>query len=547
MANIDWAGFLGNRRMQIVLIAVVIACALIAFKGIKTGIEFSGGVRIPITLEHSVDPTTMDSIVETLKLRINKLGLSQSVVRPVGTTEVMVEIPKASPEDIESVRRILREQGRFEVLIDSQVALTGSDILSGAVGGANQEQVYKTASGATWELGFAVDREGGERFAKAGLGKGNYPVYMFLDRPVSAVIFARRSTVLPNSTSYFGSQPQSAVADALRKSGDDIALVYAEEFSNASAIPASASLAIIEEGVDKAYPQVISAVSGRNLTVKYVSRENMVPAYSPVSSQSFGAPNTLTVSRWAAIGLMSSPTLSPQLADGRVSQMFQVTGPATGATLDEQNKNAQKELRELKSVISGGKLPVSTSIGSSFVVAPSLGERFLQYSWLVLVVAVFSVSLLIYLRYRQFALVMPIVVFNSIEVLLTTAIVGVFGTLDLSAMAGIIVLMGSGVADQIVITDEMLAKGKLDDESEESGKASSRDQFDLRDRLGKAFYIVFSVAGVVTAAMLPLILSGIVEIVGFGISTVLGVIVGIFITRPAYGDLVKHIFSKRPA
>jgi preprotein translocase subunit SecD len=49
----------------------------------------------------------------------------------------------------------------------------------------------------------------------------------------------------------------------------------------------------------------------------------------------------------------------------------------------------------------------------------------------------------------------------------------------------------------------------------------------------------------VIAAMLPLILSGIVEIEGFGVSAVIGVLVGVIITRPAFGDLMKEIFQKR--
>jgi preprotein translocase subunit SecD len=538
--KVDWAGLLRNRRVQLVLASVAVALALIAFRGMNTGIEFSGGVRIPLTLAREVDPAAMDSIVETLKLRINKFGLSQSVVRPVGRNSILVEVPRASNDVIESVRKILHEQGNFEVFIDGQPALTGSDIMPGAVGGSNQERIIDTTDGKSWELGFAVSREGGERFAKAALGKGNYPVYMFLDRPSSAVIIAKKTTVLPNATALFGSTPQNAIGDALRKAGDDIALIYAEDFSNSTALPQSATQAIIEEGADKQHPQVLNVLSRvPNMTIKYLPSDQFTPEYTPVSS--FGAPNSLSVSRWAAIGLKSAPILSPSLADGRVSQLFQVTGPAKGATAEEQAKNAQTELKELKSVISGGRLPVSITIGSSFVMAPSLGEKFLWYSWQALAVSIFSVSLLMFLRYRRAALVAPIVAFNSFEVILTTALVGVFGTLDLSAMAGIIVLMGSGVADQIVITEEMLRRGAEEKEEE----AVARDQYEIKERIAKAFYIVFTVAGVVVGAMLPLILSGIVEIVGFGISTILGVLVGVFITRPAYGDVMREMFEKK--
>ncbi len=540
-AHVNWLRIAKNRRVQLVLVCVVFAFALIWLKGLNTGIEFSGGVRIPITLEKSVDTATMDSIVETIKLRINKFGLSQSVVRPVGNSEILVEIPKASPDAIESVRNILKQQGRFEALIDGQTAVSGSDVLAGAVGGSNQESVLTTESGKTWQLGFAVSREGGERFAGAALGKGYFPVYMFLDRPQNAMIIARSSTILPNqslSLASYGVQP--ALDDALHSATGSIALVYAEDVQNLT-INQSVSYIIVEDGVETAYPAIAAAIAKRNATVKRLSSADLKPEYSSVSEAMTSAGQmAIEVSRWEAIGLICSPILSPSLADGNINQIFQVSGPASGVTAEEQQKSALSEIRQLKSVISGGKLPVSTTIGSSFSVAPSLGERFLSYSWMALIAGVFAVSLLIYLRYRQVALVAPIVIFNGIEVLLTTAIIGVFGTLDLSAMAGIIVLMGSGVADQIVITEEMLRKGRVDEE-----EGDSHDEYEVKERIKKAFYVIFTVAGVVIAAMLPLILSGIVEIVGFGMSTIIGVIVGISITRPAYGDIVKELFQKR--
>lgn len=540
-SKINWLRIAKNRRVQLVAVCVVFAFALIWLKGLNTGIEFSGGVRIPITLEKSVDTATMDSIVETVKLRINKFGLSQSVVRPIGNSEILVEIPKASPDAIESVRNILKQQGRFEALIDGAVAVTGSDVLSGAVGGSNQESVTTTDTGKVWQLGFAVNREGGERFAKAAAGKGNYPVYMFLDRPQNAIIIARKSTILSNQSTDFGSQgAQFAIDDVLRRNADTISLVYAEDAQNLT-ISQNISYVIIEDGVGTDYPAIAAAVKARNATVRNLSSADIKPEFTSVSeADTRNGQMSIEVSRWEAIGLICSPILSPSLADNRVNQIFQVSGPAKGTTAEEQQKSALSELRELKSVISGGKLPVSTTIGSSFSVAPSLGERFLQYSWMALIAGIFAVSLLIYLRYRQAALVLPIVLFNGIEVLLTTAIVGVFGTLDLSAMAGIIVLMGSGVADQIVITEEMLRKGHADDD-----EGDSHDEYEVKERIKKAFYVIFTVAGVVIAAMLPLILSGIVEIVGFGMSTVIGVIVGVLITRPAYGDIVKEVFQKR--
>ena len=106
----DWAGLFSKRRMQVVAIAFVIALGLLFLKDLNPttfdaniGIEFVGGVRVPISLEKSVDSQTMSSMIDTIKTRINKFGLSQAIVRPLGDKEIIVEIPRAESDVIKSV------------------------------------------------------------------------------------------------------------------------------------------------------------------------------------------------------------------------------------------------------------------------------------------------------------------------------------------------------------------------------------------------------------------------------------------------------------
>ena len=189
----------------------------------------------------------------------------------------------------------------------------------------------------------------------------------------------------------------------------------------------------------------------------------------------------------------------------------------------------------MKSVISGGKLPVSALVGSSFAIEPALGRQFLTYSTIATLLAILIIALLIILRYKDYRLSMPIVLINSIEILILTAILGRIGNLDLAAMAGIISLIGTGVDDQLIITDEVVGKKKQDEEETEYG---------LREKIGKAFSIIFTTAGVAIVAMIPLLLSGIVEIGGFALATIIGILVGILITRPAFGAIIEEMYKK---
>ncbi|HLC47772.1 MAG TPA: hypothetical protein VJI13_01755 [Candidatus Norongarragalinales archaeon] len=523
---------LKKKRVQLLIAALAIVLALIALKGINYGIEFEGGVRIPITLisKEPISADTMSLAADTLKQRINKYGLSQSVVRPLGEKEIIVEIPKADENVIKSIEKILREQGRFEALIDGKDALEGRYVLQNAIGGANGERVFASSGSYRWELDFAVTREGGEQFARVALGKANFPVYMMLDRPENAVVIISKAGF--NQIGDF-SGVEKAMQEALRKDNANIELIYSEDLLAQKARLQDRSRAIISETLSKD-AEVISILKAEGFSEDAeAARAIVVRSDAEMMPETYTANlGATTISRWRGVGLLSAPVLSEGLATGAVSQSYSITGTATGATGEEQKRNALSELKELKSVISGGKLPVSTVIGSAYVVAPQLGKQFLAYSFMGIALAIVAVSAIIFLKYRRAVLVVPIIIISMLEIFLTSAIMGIFGTLDLSAVAALIALIGTGVNDQIIITDELLKKGRLDQEQ------SARS---VKERIGKAFYIIFAVAGAILAVMLPLFLSGIVEVTGFALSTIIGVIVGVGITRPAFGEIVEEI------
>ena len=114
------------------------------------------------------------------------------------------------------------------------------------------------------------------------------------------------------------------------------------------------------------------------------------------------------------------------------------------------------------------------------------------------------------------------------ELFIIVSIIGLLGTIDLAAVAGMIAVVGTGVDAQIIITDELLRH------TGESGSAKSA--------LNAAFYIVLRDALLLIVVMLPLFFStSLVSVVGFAESTIIGAILGFLITRPAYGAIIsKH-------
>ena len=96
-----------------------------------------------------------------------------------------------------------------------------------------------------------------------------------------------------------------------------------------------------------------------------------------------------------------------------------------------------------------------------------------------------------------------------------------------AAGTGMLAAIGVSVDAQIVVTDELLKKEE-----------------ETRKRMEKAFGIITTSVMVAVVAMLPLLLlSGLVEIIGFATATILGSLLGLFITRPAYGAIAERLFG----
>ncbi|MCX6798521.1 MAG: preprotein translocase subunit SecD, partial [Candidatus Diapherotrites archaeon] len=103
----------------------------------------------------------------------------------------------------------------------------------------------------------------------------------------------------------------------------------------------------------------------------------------------------------------------------------------------------------------------------------------------------------------------------------------------------IIAAVGTGVDDQIVITYELLKGRKGEGEEAESGSYVTK--------MKRAFFIVVASAATMIAAMSPLILIGfgLGKLVGFAITTIVGILVGVLITRPAFGEIAGWVMGKR--
>lgn len=203
----------------------------------------------------------------------------------------------------------------------------------------------------------------------------------------------------------------------------------------------------------------------------------------------------------------------------------QATVSGAARTLDE----ARDEKRFLQLVLRSGALPTKLKIVSIKKISPKLGTEFMNNIGYVAIAALTIVSIIIFLRYRTLKLSL-LVIFTMLSeiIILLGASVIINWTIDLAALAAILAVVGTGVDQQIMIIDEIRVGEKLS----------------LRVKIKRAFFIIFGAAGTTFAAMLPLMTIGFGLLRGFALTTALGVIIGVLITRPAFTQMVEKLIKE---
>jgi preprotein translocase subunit SecD len=219
-----------------------------------------------------------------------------------------------------------------------------------------------------------------------------------------------------------------------------------------------------------------------------------------------------------------SSDLAGQLAGQSTRQLFASTG--TGNAGMQQATNLEIHLR-------AGALPVDVGVAGSGSTSAALGEHFKMMALLAGILALITVAFVIYYRYREPSIVLPMVMINASEIVILLGFISLIKfQMDLPTIAGLIAVLGTGIDQLVVITDEILHEGKV-----------PSPNLYLK-RLSRALGIIVVAAATVLIAMLPLALMDLSTLKGFAIITMMGVLVGVIVTRPAYGKIIMEILSE---
>ncbi|MCC7557876.1 MAG: preprotein translocase subunit SecD [Methanobacteriaceae archaeon] len=387
--------------------------------------------------------------------------------------------------------------------------------------------------------------------------QGGSLIQVHLEKPVDQDTMNRVTGVLDRRLNIFGVKDIKVRASGNQDVIIEIAGVKPDEVAQIVGTPGK-FVAKIDNQTALEGSDIVSVqpyeIQGTQWAVPFKITLEGANKFASIAEGKAGAP----VDMYLDDKLISSPELAPELATGRPSTDVQISGT------ENTKEEAEKQAKSIQTVLQSGALPVKVQIVGISTVSPELGTEFKNGALIAGFLALIVVSLIIFFRYRTPKLVIPIIFTSLAELLLILGVASIIKwNIDLAAIAGIIAAIGTGVDDQIILTDEVLKSSKQEElvqkkESKRSkkkkkskksrkSKFKSRVSMSMKNRIKNAFFIIFASAATLIAAMLPVAYvgfsrgsTGIGSLAGFAFTTIIGILIGIFITRPVYAKFLEY-------
>ena len=446
---------------------------------LQFGMDLVGGTRVLLKPKGVVTDAVIQQIASTLETRINVYGLKEATFQPIkdfaGNSYIQVEMAGGSKEEIEN---LLAKQGFFEGKIPKVITFTNN------TGTLNLEGTYSiTLLNDSIKINNTLLRINDSSKIE------DTPFQLTNITNNSAVLFFTVFTGDDIQSVCLQDQPGICTSRVLMVSGG-----YEFDFQ----------VFISKKGADK------FATATKNM--KIITDPNTGNKYLDEKLYLYLDENLITA-------LSISSDLKGQA----------YTTPAISGIRTSRD-DAVKEQQLLKSILQSGALPTSLEITRVDQISPALGNEFIQATMLAAVVAAIAVSIVLYIRYRNFKILIPNILWSFFEVILTLGVAAIIKwTIDLASIAGIIAAIGEGTNEQTMMIDEIRGGGTGEEDR----------TFTLRQRLKRAFFIIVGTGTVIMMSVVPMIFIGVGVMKGFAITTLIGTFIGTILTRPAFSIVAQ--------
>jgi len=480
--------------------------------------------KYEIKVTHKVSNETIEEVIEALRLRVDPYGTLGAQFRSIGDRYINFEVPV----NLDEARSLLGEVGHLEIFVEDNLVVRGDQITNVRSPTINRDGEPS--------IPFSWNKQAAKNWKNATEGKAGHSGVIYLDRPADSVILFGddfKSKFEHTINSFQGIEEGEYKDNRFRlKPGGES---WSGEWFNVQ-VPAFYVEGEIGKNLESYLMKKKNTgeiqkiiLLGNDFKGELSGQENLklgdnvfIPIENhPVESDALTQLMDLT-------GLESYPRIS----GGKNG----IAGKEVEELSIELGGDSQEEARELRNILAQS-LPAEVEIESEERMPARLGEGFDDEVLLAGIFALLAVGVIVFIRYRKIKIALPLMFTVASEVIITLGIVSVIPstiiTMGIAEIGGLIAVIGFGVDNQVMITDEVLY----------GGTSEEKQRLSIERRTQKAYSIIFASVSTTIAAMAALATVGLGAMRGFAIVTIIGCLISIGISRPAYASILGTLLE----
>lgn len=480
-------------------------------KVLNFGIDIEGGTRVLLRIISDTTRTQTQEVAKILTERLNAYGLSDVKVLPVSEDLIQIEAAGLTEDDI---RNFLVKQGYFEGKVVDTLSLNNG---RGVIVFNGTEIPFEISNETISILNQTLNIS--EGFYIKGIK------YEILNKSEDSIIIAANVFTAKDIENIFTDVQRNYIT----KYGDGYRFVFTIQISKEGA----ERFALVTKGQPTYYSA--GQLYIRPKLVLYLDKK-------PITE--------LNIVSSIAGELVTTPSIE-----------------GWRKTLEE----ASLEKLRLQSILKSGSLPVEIKIERIETITQTEGKKLFESTTYILAANLVAVLILSMLRYRnikislymlmiavsELILILGIassqivaIIIISLSVILAilyketksfirvltifaAALISGFvvvskWTIDIPTIAGLVSIIGNS-AELITLTDQFVLERKKR----------------IEERLKTGMEIVYNSSTLLVFTMFPLAFLGLGSLKGFAITTTVGTLIDLFITRPAYMKLIEKEFLEK--
>ena len=500
---------------------------------LKLGIDLSGGTILvyEVMQDNQSSNFNMDELIAALKQRADPQGVKETPIRKIGSNRIEIILPKASPEEVEEVKKMLTDVGSLEFRIlanrkhdaEAVARAMGPGGLSKPPARYKWARLGEVSTGADPQFtaeSLTDPSQNWKRDLYAGAsvlltGKDSNGTEQTIDVPISRntpdTLFLSHPHELKSIASYRVEFNPSGI-----RGGDP-------------ANPRVSDPIVREEKVSDGRTEtyILCTLDRQNVTGAYLSRtyvtsdQQMQPAvgfqFNRQGARRFGQ---LTREHLPEEGdafkyqlailldnlVMSAPSINSEIRDSGI-----IEGGGQGFKA--------KEVQHLVNILQAGSLPATlnpTPLQEENV-GPTLGEDSITKGWRAIWVSMLVVPVFMVFYYR-FAGVVAVVALVVNMILLVGSMAFIKATFSLPGLAGLALTIGMAVDANVLVFERMR-------EEKERGATLATQ---IRNGFNRAWITIFDSHVTNLLAAIVLYAVGTQEVKGFALTMILGMLWNLF-------------------